>query len=384
MHDGKPCGRPATYGDKCVCHTDRENKDTRVFQRELDKIFGDEKAECYDLSHFIFPKRGYKLPEEYKKDVYFRLAKFSRRVDFSGATFSEAAIFNGADFSGGAKFRWVTFSGEAEFLGVTFSGKADFGGARFFKYVNFFHCRVQNDSSMIFDGGVLPTKEKGQVFTGGAGFIACFFAEPKKISFRKLSLEKCKLLETDVTGLQFVNVKWARKPKFFKWFHREAVYDELSEKPEYNLIAQLYRRLQANYVNNYRYSEAGDFYIGEQEMMRKAKGSGWMIWRRVFCTNFLYKYISYYGQSFLLPLFWMLAVLFLFPLYLIYDGIIKDGYGNAFWKNLSFVTLNRADIGKYVTEPYQQGIVTLEGLLLVVLVTFFILALRRKYKRKTF
>ncbi|GAF94413.1 unnamed protein product, partial [marine sediment metagenome] len=96
------------------------------------------------------------------------------------------------------------------------------------------------------------------------------------------------------------------------------------------------------------------------------------------------KIISYYGESFLLPLFWILAVLFLFPLYLVYDGLISGGFRDAFWKNLSFVTVSRLDVGKYLIEPYQQGLVILEGLLLIILVTFLILALRRKYKRKTF
>jgi uncharacterized protein YjbI with pentapeptide repeats len=404
MHDGKVCGRLLYDGQKCICHSEREAKDIRLFQDELDKIFSDEKADCYDLSRFVFPKVGYDLPKEYTKDVYFRLVKFSRRANFGGVTFSKAAIFNGTDFSSGAKFRWVTFLEEAEFLGATFSGKVDFGGARFLKYVNFFHCKVQNGSTLIFDGGVLPTEEKGQVFTGGAGFVACFFADPENIFFRKLSLEKCRFFETDVSEIQFTDVAWVKKPKLLKWFPRNAVYDEVliedkwfkwlhskikkkedeTPEPQCNLIAQLYRRLQANYINNYRYAEAGDFYIGEQEMMRKGKGSGWTIWRRWVCTNFIYKLLSYYGESFLLPLVWLALLLLGFPVYLLREGTNIATYSQAFWTNLTFITFNRTAISTHLPLPYQQGIVAIENIVVIVLVTFFILALRRRYKRKGF
>jgi len=405
MHDGKPCGRPIKDGNKCICHSEKESKVIRLFQQELDKIFADASSMYYDLTGFVFPKEGYKLPKEYNKETYFRGAKFWGEADFDSATFSGGADFVGATFSGEADFykakfsgyalfsrakfsgyalfSRATFSGEAGFVGATFSRITWFYSTRFEKHADLSYCKVGKDAVVTFDGQELQKKNK-DMFSARAYFMSCTFAEPKNVKFRKVSLGKCAFLETDLSGVQFVGATWAKKPKFFRWFPRNAVYDELAQNPEHKLIEQLYRRLQINYVNNYRYSEAGDFYIGEQEMMRKAKGSGWKVWRRIVCTNFIYKWISYYGQSFLLPLFWMLAVLFLFPIYLIYDGIIKSGYWNAFWKNLSFVTFNRADISKYVTEPYQQGIVTIEGLLLVVLVTFFILALRRKYKRKTF
>ena len=440
MHDGKPCGRPVYDGEKCICHSEQEDKDVGLFQEELDKIFADEEAEYYDLIRFIFPKEGYNLPREYKKNSFFAMATFSGDADFMNVRFTGIAEFFLATFSADAAFGWATFSGDAGFAEVTFSREADFQVAEFsgdadfdkamflgnanFKWatfsgitgfqstlfekrVHFSYSEVGKDAVVTFDGEELQKQEK-EMFPAGAEFIGCSFAEPKNVTFRKVSLEKCKFLETDVTEVQFVDVTWTSKPKFFKWFPRNAVYDELSDKPEYKLIAQLYRRLQANYVNNYSYSEAGDFYIGEQEMMRKAKGK----LGQYLSTNFLYKIISYYGESFMLPLFWLAFVLLLSPAILLWDGInlnptlqdpaavetvnyewswspgdflpAKSDYWEAFVANFSLIAYSRSDIGKYLPESHTRFIVTIESLIVIALVAFFLLALRRQYKRKTF
>jgi uncharacterized protein YjbI with pentapeptide repeats len=486
---GKLCGRPLYDGEKCICHSEKENKEVRLFQQELDKIFGDDAGEYYDLTRFVFPQNGYILPRKYKKDTYFDYSEFSREADFGqavfshkvffrevrfskkakflsamfagatdfgnaifseeayflGATFSEKARFHSAAFFGKADFRRstfldaaetdfgsATFSGDAEFFETTFSNKADFSkvafqgktdfrwatfqrkalyhSSRFENSVDFSGCEIGKEAIVSFDGGEHP-KENREMFAAEANFVSCTFAASGHIKFRKVSLENCRFLETDLTEVQFVDVTWARTPKFLKWFPRNAVYDEVSihdnwfkwlrskikqqehntPDPQYKLIAEPYRRLQANYINNYRYAEAGDFHIGEQEMVRKAKGKI----GQYLSTNFLYKIISYYGESFLLPLFWLIVALLGFSLWLLcemdYDlswsgsfFLFNGDYWNAFLRNLSFVTFNRAGISQILTQPYQHGIVAIENIVVVVLVTFFVLALRRRYKRKGF
>ncbi len=422
MHDMKPCGRTLYDGEKCICHSKREDKDVQLFQKELDRIFGNEKAEYYDLTGFIFPKKGYKLPREYKKDTYFTMAMFSGEAHFLEATFSGEAYFRMATFSGTADFGGATFSGKADFRWATFSGEAYFGGAMFWEEAYFGGATFSGAAdffSVMFSGGAYFG---GATFSGSADFdaenngedmfidetvfAACRFTQPEKIRFRKVSLANCRFLETDVSQVQFIDVGWTRKGKF--WFPRNAVHDELTEYPDYTLIAQLYRRLQANYVNNYRYSEASDFYIGEQEMVRKAKGKV----GQYLSTNFLYKIISYYGESFTLPLLWLAFILLAVPAVFLYDGInltpdlqnpaavetvnyewswspgdfllAKSDYWGTFVANFSLIAYSRSDIGKYLPESHTRLIVTIESLIVIALLAFFLLALRRQYKRKTF
>lgn len=497
--DGLRCERPLYDARHCICHSEREDKDVKLFQRELDKTFSDEEAEFYDLSYFVFPEEGYRLPGEYKKDAYFDHAhfgghiyleearfvgvahffrtKFSGAAHFYGAEFLRYARFYMAEFSGAAEFRQVQFSQETDFREAKFSGKADFMGARFLqdvyfvdarfsgeaeffgakfsgsayfgrakfsrkagfrwaqywsnarfvstlftRCVDFSNCTWGKDSHVVFDAEDL---KDNKMFLQGASFLSLILLNPKQLIFRKVSLEECAFLETDTSKAQFIDVDWPMKGR---WFKRKAVYDQISpdvkwlkwnesenkqetkEPPKYqcNLIAQLYRRLQANYVSNYRFPEAGDFYIGEQEMMRKAKGK----YRQYFCTNLLYKIISYYGESFTLPLLWLLLTLFVFPGLLLYGGInldydsqitglvetvnydwtwspkdlllLKSDYWNTLAVNLSFVTFHRSEITTYLPQILQRAMVNLQILLVIALAAFFLLALRRKFKRKSF
>jgi len=551
MRFGKRCARALYDGEKCICHSEKENKDVELLQKELDKIFADDEAEINDLTRFILPKQGCKLPREYKRDTYFtwtrflgkvdfREVKFSGEADFTWANFSEEADFiegqflkvvdfnlsnftgevrfggcrfsqearfqgakiseegnfvdakflgdadfAGAEFSGKTVFRRAEFAGRAEFYSTKFfqsavfdsckcsgeavfssaefRGKADFAGTKFSaratftfahfweqvnfrlaqfwgiadfsfadfsadgmfratvfnQWVSFAHCGSREEGGIVFDG------EAKKRLVEGADFSHLTFAHPNRIVFRKLDLGGCLFLESDISRVQFIDVDWPIKGRCFR---RKAIYDETSpdskwllwnefkgrekiEEPpkyQYELIAQVYRRLQANYITNYRFPEAGDFYIGEQEMMRKAKGKI----GQFLSTNFLYLLISRYGESFTLPFLWLLLTLFVFPGLLLYGGVnldydsqttgfvkmvnydwtwspkdllpLKSDYWNTLAVNLSFVTFHRSEITTYLPQILQRAMVNLQILLVIALAAFFLLALRRKFKRKSF
>jgi len=195
---------------------------------------------------------------------------------------------------------------------------------------------------------------------------------------------------------------WSRLPDIEKDREKEP------QKFQFSLIAQVYRRLQANYVDNYRYSEAGEFYIGEQEMMRKSKGKI----RQFLCADFLYKIFSLYGESFILPVIWLAVCLLIFPMIFLFSGVnLSDNLQNQqnqvavnfewswnpanflplkieFWKafavNISFLTFNRTEINARLDSIAQRLTVNIEILLAIIFVTFFLLALRRRFKRKSF
>jgi len=537
MFNDKPCGRALYDGGKCICHSDKQDKDIELFQQELDKIFADKEAELYDLRRFVFPVDGWRLPSEFNKSVFlyearfcgeagFSRARFSTDVTFLEARFSGTASFDGASFSGNADFYGAQFSGEAfftfaefsgkagfddaefsdatffdhlrftgaaDFHGAQFSGEADFTGAQFLGAADFHGTQFSRNAvfdAVLFRGkadfgdakflGVTdfnyavfssPADFEGARFSGLARFGGCSFGstvnfrechvlengrlsfdreperqlaslhmlypwvpeEPKMFEhwadfshmtvekkdspcFRKTHLAKCLFLETDVTKVSFTDVTWPTVPKFFKWFPRCAVCDEVwaaqkgkgdSPRPDYRAIARLNRQLQKNYAENLQYAQAGDFYIGEQEMERKAKGR----LRQYLCASSLYKLVSYYGQSYLLPFFWLVLARLTFPLYFLYDGIklypnaeglhvdevnyawswrpwdclfLTRDYWNTFFNHLSFITFDRSAINLYGFQPYQKAIIVLQTVLIIILITFFLLALRRAFKRKSF
>jgi len=66
------------------------------------------------------------------------------------------------------------------------------------------------------------------------------------------------------------------------------------------------------------------------------------------------------------------------------NGNSRGDYWEAFVANFSLIAYSRSDIGKYLPESHTRLIVTIESLIVIALLAFFLLALRRQYKRKTF
>jgi len=169
-------------------------------------------------------------------------------------------------------------------------------------------------------------------------------------------------------------------------------------KYQYELIAESYRQLQANLIDNYRYRKAGAFHVGEQEMMRKAKGKC----KRYFCPALLYRWVSSYGESWVRPLGWLMSVLLVVPAIILWTGtktvkytfklslnyqdslFITGDYWTTFFDSIAFLTFSRSDLTDRLLHSYQKGIAGLELVVVVALITFFLLALRRQFKRKSF
>ena len=382
-------------------------------------------------------------------EAYFANCTFDKRASFFRAEFEKVGSFTGARFHGRTDFDEAEFGGECEFSASTFSGEASFTRTQFTRDVSFLKCHLTDTARLTFDaetrsgqlGEMFAAEtESGQpgiMFEADADFTSMRLDDGCQLTFRKIILERCLFLETRVRDVLFIGVAWPRRQTlkrkwlygisaYRRWvepmkiFYREGVYDDLRNDPAwvrwnlpdsstkppdrsyYDSVAGLYRELQANYITNYDYPTAGAFYLGEQEMIRKSKH--WT--RRWFGTFVLYRLIAYYGESFILPFFWLIATLALFPIYLLCDGIylyspshevnyewswslsdlffLKADYWNAVGANLSLATFNRGAIASYLTEPYKHGIITLESAVLIVLISFLVMALRRAFKRKSF
>lgn len=383
----------------------------------------------------------------------FENAQFGSHAYFIDCIFNEKATFNGARFKGNVSFENVRFQSSADLTYCNFSAELQikdskfldsvsfqytafhsltrFIGTVFDGYLNFSRCWLDKDAALLFDG---DEPDFSRLFNRGANFSKMAIGDPGKLVFRKISLEKCRFLETDISKAKFIDVKWDTKKRGsigkLGITEKMAVYDELTadlhwvwwkklpeqdktierepKKFQFALIAQIYRRLQANYLENYRYSEAGEFFIGEREMMRKSKGKI----RQYLCADFLYKIFSLYGESFMLPLAWLLLLLLVFPSLFLYGDInltgnlhdslnveivnydwswdpanllfIRNDYWKAFGVNISFITFNRAETIERLAGIGDRVLVSLEMLLVVIFVTFFLLALRRRFKRKSF
>jgi uncharacterized protein YjbI with pentapeptide repeats len=415
MSDGSHCGRMLHDWEYCFFHSPKEDRSVEFFQDELNKIFNDKSLKNYDFTKFIFPE-GVVFPKILKKKTIFKGAIFQDEVRFITTSFENEADFSGVSFEKGATFANVVFQGKARFERAMFKGQAQFVKSTFQCSVNFFRTTFAEETEFSSVGEIVfpfniaeailtlgEEEDKRTIFAEEVDFRNVRFLKPEKVRFRKINLSKFRFLGTDLRKVEFIDVDWYKE----EGAGRNKIYDEVSPDPEnrkldHPLITQVYKRLRANYEENLNYAEAGDFHIGEMEMRRKDK-------REKISNRFaisLYMGISYYGESFLLPLGWLLLfLLILFPLSYMFVGItpkIGEGqiqyYIDLYYKAIlpnseklkdfcSSLTYSLSVFSLLRERPYQtinnpgHILTVLESILSPTLIAFFLLALRRRFKR---
>jgi len=385
---------------------------------------------------------------EFHKETTFERATFDKSATFSDVSFADETSFEKTHFNDDANFDhvdfdkrvhfrgthflkeniWgpVRFMSDADFSGAVFGGKSEFKGCVFRKGL-FNECVVQHDASFLIDD---TDSEYASGHVPQLEFRGCTFLNPLMVKFRNVNLRETLFLETDIRAVEFAGETWPTAYKYIKQvtiksrkravafrFGRKLVYDEIrfmtsaARKRKwgfgkkhfdsrYSDIAQLYRRLQDNYARNYKYSEGGDFHIGEQIMMRKML----RFWQPRWLVSWFYNCFSRYGENFLLPLAWLALVITVSPLVLLFGGVklacntyavydLKtlgvllvrpDDYCACFWKNLCYVSYSRTGLYDFITHDYQIGLIVAELVLIITFITLFLLALKRKFKRKSF
>jgi len=415
----------------CIFHCDKENfkdEEIKVFDQEFQKYFeeqkNDKEVKVLNFVGFKFPVEFSFKERKFEKTVNFAEAVFSGCATFKKATFSDAANFGRVIFSSGADFRYVTFSDYANFGDATFSGNvyfvdatfsetADFRGAKFTSDADFEMATFTSDAYFLwvifnseanfrwttFSGrGIFGEvkfhnsvrfigDDKNKVFLSSADFYSSFFEHSKRVEFVKVDLSNALFLHCrGIENFRFIDEKWNKKDG------RKATHDEIiAKEDDYELVAEIYRKLRLNYEHNLRFSEAGDFYIGEMEMRRKnVKLFGREIKNRIL--NLIsrnisliawYRNFSYYGENYFLPVVWMFAVTLGFAFYYYSPADFFTGFDIHGINASNFLESWKTSIMILFQMPPEQMTfsIFIERILGVLFVALFVLALRRKFKK---
>ncbi len=390
MSDGSPCGRQR-YNDKkkCIFHLeDKSDDDAKIFEiafwKELDRMENDKDIRELDFTRFIFPARIDFHGHLFEKHVNVSDAQFNDIAVFSQAHFNNITVFSNAHFNKNVHFAGTHFNKHVSFQFTHFKKSAYFNGTEF--HSGTFYNAVFWDAGYFIGTKFLSDNENINLFGSGRPFDELIFFEdvkfhqPKDVRFHTIDLSNVSFMNTDVTEVEFLDAKWARKNG------RLAVIDEtlIEKKPysaTYGAVAQLYRRLRLNYENNYRFSEAGEFFIGEMEMLRldvnknNEKKSN-IVLRLKKNVSFLglYKLLSLYGESYIRPMIWALIVIVSYPMLMhwLFDASLpqSDAFLYTYLRTsaASFLQMDSTYIGERVI-----------GFLLLGLL---FIALKRKFERK--
>lgn len=422
MESGKLCGRPILSHGRCIFHMqEKEGKKEVIFddrfKEEFSKMQNSKDIIELDFSNFIFPNRINFKGTIFKKPTFFNNAKFIEESDFSNTEFLEEVDFSDADFIKEADFSNVKFDNGAYFSEAQFVEKANFTYSKFGKLVVFsdvdfckeayfsntkfikeaefswvtfykgaYFSKAQfnyktNFSNSIFMDEVrfIHSKFNNKSFTN---FNYCQFHKPKYVRFQNNDLSNVSFLYSDITEINFLNEKWAKKNG------RLSVIDESRIKNDdtitYDTVAQLYRILRRNYEVNYRFEEAGNFFIGEMEMLRldvSARFSNKILkmielWlRRNFSLIGIYKYLSLYGESYFRPTIWAFIIIISYPLLI------------HWWFNTtSIITVEDfvyIDLRNSFASFFQIGnTYVIERMIGIPILGLLFIALKRKFERK--
>lgn len=369
---GNPCGRHAYRHGRCIFHLeDKSYEETKIFEREfwqeLERMEKDNDIKELDFTRFIFPEEISFKNHLFEKHVSFLLVIFIKGADFSRAQFKDTAFFSQARFIDEANFSEAQFKSTAVFFKAQFS-KTDFSNVQFNSTADFLEVQFRNTayfylaqfsdrayfylaqfneeaffSECRFNGianfnGTQFSNEvdfSGSVFLSGVFFINtrfqnssevlirfqyCKFHKPEDVSFQSIDLRSVSFLMTDVTEIEFLDERWVEQNG------RLVVIDENhigDVSTSYSAVAQLYRQLRRNYETNYRFTEAGNFFVGEMEMRRLDVSTiienknlkKIVLWIKRNCSLLaIYKHLSLYGESYIRPAIFAFVVIVSYPM----------------------------------------------------------------------
>jgi uncharacterized protein YjbI with pentapeptide repeats len=459
MYNQRPCGRPihdappgVDEAPVCLMHSRDEAKSAREFREEFERILTRASGGVADFTGFVFQETEFGFKGFYVKCIFsgatfaqkasFVRARFEQEADFRQAIFAQRAGFGGAWFSQDANFEYAKFRNEADFFSTWFYGKAKFSACRFDGDMDFSGCifktKADFSDTWIACRATFSGTEFGRVLMGQRNapspiFTKATFETPEKVSFYQTSLVHALFHRCDISKINFSDVTWCKRANGKNMLFEEMVDLEVKDgnttysvavslapvkddpnPRNYRVIAELYQQLKKNYDDRRDYWTAGDFHYGEMEMKRlhsdhDNQAVRWL--HRNLGLVAWYKYASDYGESYVKPALWLMAILMVFTFLYPWKGLcteIKAGkptgdlvhcdpekievaYGDGVSRLRSvvghgamtslYVAAFQKDLTYQPSYPWGRLLALVEVLLTSALGALFLLAVRRQFKR---
>lgn len=424
MHDGQPCGRGLADAGHCICHSMDRQKDSVAFARSANVIFQDTRE--YDFTGFVFPE-DYQFPDyrEFKRPLIFDRAVFRNFVQLENRIFKAELFLNGCEFEGGGTFARCVFEKNVEMRRV----KA--------KALSFAYSR-------FLQGLLLENNIQWKARFASIDFSWVIFEDTSKIFLRNIFLPQMRFEGCDLTSVSFVGVQpfepaiWgvnakSRTARFNRWFsfkmgkivlglrplsfeqgditHHasfsrvgdefvlekdlQPIKDNMIRLLKIERVAECYQKLQRNMLAGKNYPAASRFHLREMELLRQ---NTWKFWK-MLGFRALYRHFSNYGESAWRPLIIFMAMLVLVPGLLMFclgestyqwTGNFSDlstglgGWFEDFVSNLRGIVYLKNDFFGAAHGDFGSGwhlLFIAEKLISVLLVSFVVVALRRRFRR---
>ncbi|MEW6411741.1 MAG: hypothetical protein AB1483_04610 [Candidatus Zixiibacteriota bacterium] len=417
------CGREAVKDGYCIFHLDDPDKPLEPILEEIRRQSSAQECKDIDLAGFVFPKVEFKYPAAVRKPFYAPQCKFYGDVSFRGIHFPSYTTFFGSEFLGTADFsddnnpydrqKQVHFQDRVIFTSAIFHKEVRFRACHFHAMPEFIATKFKDVA--IFAWATLAFDSPNEwlnfhqcEFHGLANLEFRFAGEIAGMRLSAANLQGLKIssLPRDQVRIEFSNIqKWYEDKKWWRPWPRKMIRDEIQHKSDPIKVIDCYRYLEKYFYDHSDFDLANHFYVGQLVLRRRVSDYG-----RV--SRFLsrcYQLVSNFGASVWRPVLWLCIVWALFPLWLLSLGInvhrevngqevIKhvnyditlSGYPSHFWSdywstvgsNLSLSTIDRKHELSPASDSLQKVVLIFETATNVVLLSFLVIAVRRKFTPK--
>lgn len=381
----------------------------------------------------IFERWAYFKGATFNSVAYFRGVTFKRMVSFRSTTFKSRVYFRKTIFESKAYFRRLSIIGRLDFQYVELPKLVSFSDVKISGELRFRETQFREDAEFRDIKTYLVDNEGNgtypDVSLGALLFDNTYFHQPERMQLggKETDLGQWSFKDTNIENVNFVNEEWQpkvrRRRKYekaplkvkfwpFKLKGRKVVYDEIlasedkdkaddERRVTWEDAGQVYRRLRVKFEGELAYELTTDFHYGQMECRRLNSDRSLLHPDRV--VAFLYKIVSGYGERFGLPLLWLLGSFAVFTGAFMSLGYKPAGENEVIWRFCSPGEMFASglwnwvlDLGKAVTFTLRAAVsFRLEGitkdpviflayfwkLFAVIFGTFFILALRRRFKK---
>lgn len=401
----------------CILHSHDRSKNQSLFNHALSVVLNQalsSKSEIH-LEGVHFPSTFVLSDQIIENSAYFTSGHFYGKVKID-ATFNNKVDFKNCIFEDDCDFQGVKFLSTVSFIDSNFRKTANFKRARFFEKATFWRARFEGEANFgaaIFGAEVRFVTCDFPRHPFYVDFMVAKFETPNTVIFSGVDFSRALFRWSDLSSIRFENVKWPTTSRirgarhyladeFYSWVDRK---ENRKYPPEqhYDYVQDLYQQLKRNYEESRSYTEAGDFYYGEMECYRKARPT-----RRYLPTwQNLYRLSSGYGQRYIRAGAILLLLLLVFAVSHMFIGL-ETTSRNSKYHDIEYSAATYAgnlksfliDLG--VTTVYCIEVLTRQekqdrlfqplsiagealnvtlSMVVYVQVLFFVLALRRHFKR---
>ncbi len=439
LSNGEICGRKPMPHGYCDIHSTSLHNSPKDFVAALKRYVDETRADIIYMNDMTFPK-GVTLEGDifqnrqvmfcYSKffncifdkchffdadfssakflNTYFKLCQFNgKNLSFFNAEFNEnhhSRIFDHCAFLDLdridlSQLKWAC--DQRPFASSYFSAKEiDFNSATIEssdfsiglwakdnQVFNVFHMILGNLDRLILSGIIFSGNFQFANWKQEYSYVPYLFYDNinfdqmKSAKFLDADLTKTTFENSIIEKIYFINPIWPKKN------NRNILWNELTEPLIINNaeLRRLYVQLKKNCEEKRDYDTASDWHYREMEARRnqienKLKPLRWLR-RELFSFIALYKLFSNYGESYIKPLIWLVALSLVSSLLFVKSGI--NGCNNYLCvliyslANMTFYKIS--DLSS--ASIYTDVISIFQKIFLTVLLSLFLLALRRRFRR---